>query len=124
MDYRNYSSKADKPHEIHPIWRGIGCLLLLVIPVISFASADLLLRYARANVAGMSIPVELRGDVQVPAYGLVQDFPAVLVMTFMVALVLFGALAIVNAIIYSMSGKTRASLNSPPERYQKKRRLK
>ena len=25
---------------IHPIWRGIGCLLLILIPIIAFAAAD------------------------------------------------------------------------------------
>jgi len=25
---------------IHPIWRGIGCLMLILIPIIAFAAAD------------------------------------------------------------------------------------
>jgi hypothetical protein len=29
-----------KNKGIHPIWRGIGCLMLILIPIIAFAAAD------------------------------------------------------------------------------------
>lgn len=124
MDYRNFSTKKEVAQGTHPIWRGIGCLLMLVIPVISFTGGDLLLRYIRANLAGFAVPVELRGDYFIPGYGLVQDILAVLVLGFMLALVLFGLLAIFNAIIYGMTANTKASLNAPPQRPSKKRRLR
>lgn len=124
MDYRNFSTKKDVSQDTHPIWRGIGCLLMLVIPVISFTGADLLLRYVRGNVAGFAVPVELRGNYTIPGYGTVQDVMAVLVLAFLLALVMFGALAIFNAVVYGMSGSTRASLNAPVQRHKKKRKLK
>lgn len=33
-----------RPWKIHPIWRGIGCLLIFLLPIISFAGAMLLVR--------------------------------------------------------------------------------
>jgi hypothetical protein len=31
-----------RPWDIHPIWRGIGCILFLVGPIIAFAAAHIL----------------------------------------------------------------------------------
>jgi len=36
------SGKKEKKQE-HPIWRGIGCILIIVIPVFSFFAASLLI---------------------------------------------------------------------------------
>jgi hypothetical protein len=34
----------DKPKEMHPIWRGIGCVMLVLIPLISYAAALVVLQ--------------------------------------------------------------------------------
>lgn len=47
---------AKKP--VHPIWRGIGCVLLVVIPVISYVTADYLINN-RASIPWVVIPTEL-----------------------------------------------------------------
>lgn len=40
-NYSLYQKKEKKPKKtIHPIWRGIGCVLLVVIPIISYIAAD------------------------------------------------------------------------------------
>ena len=33
-------SKSMPPKRVHPIWRGIGCVMLLLIPIVSYAAAD------------------------------------------------------------------------------------
>lgn len=35
---REQNNPAKRP--IHPIWRGIGCALLIIIPVVSYVAAD------------------------------------------------------------------------------------
>lgn len=43
-NYSLYQKKEKKPKKtIHPIWRGIGCVLLVVIPFISYIAADFLI---------------------------------------------------------------------------------
>lgn len=37
-NYREQKNPSKKP--IHPIWRGIGCALMIIIPVISYVAAD------------------------------------------------------------------------------------
>lgn len=36
--FREQKNPSKKP--IHPVWRGIGCALLIIIPVISYVAAD------------------------------------------------------------------------------------
>jgi hypothetical protein len=31
-----------RPWQVHPIWRGIGCVMMLVIPIMAYAGAVLL----------------------------------------------------------------------------------
>jgi hypothetical protein len=43
--YSMYQTRKDtnkEKEQIHPIWRGIGCILLILIPVISYITADYL----------------------------------------------------------------------------------
>ncbi len=42
-------SSGPFPWRVHPIWRGIGFLLLILIPIISFGLAELLLDWMAAN---------------------------------------------------------------------------
>jgi hypothetical protein len=59
--YSQYSSPESKKktnNNIHPVWRGIGCILLVVIPVISYFTADYLVTNAE-NISWMIIPQEL-----------------------------------------------------------------
>lgn len=37
------------PWRVHPIWRGIGCLLLILIPIISYGLAEVLLEWLAVN---------------------------------------------------------------------------
>jgi hypothetical protein len=34
--------ETGRPWDVHPLWRGIGCLMIILIPVLSFAGAVLL----------------------------------------------------------------------------------
>ena len=46
--YDRYDKPMHKPRpwKIHPIWRGIGCLMLVIIPVIAWAGAYEFMRIA------------------------------------------------------------------------------
>lgn len=40
--YETTVRKPKAPWRIHPIWQGIGCLMMIIIPVISYAGSVLL----------------------------------------------------------------------------------
>ena len=47
-NYDRYEKTRDrsKDKNVHPIWRGIGCMMLILIPVMAYAAADLFLQAA------------------------------------------------------------------------------
>lgn len=120
--YVNYDKKERSP-EPHPVWRGIGLIMLIMIPVLSFAIAEQLMLYFAANNI-VIIEQLLAPPVEVPLWGPVYNWPAMLVFTFVIALILFGIFALINAMIYGTSkDKTLQSLESPPKQFKKKRKL-
>ena len=40
----NVSKKEERPWTIHPVWRGIGCIWLIILPVMSYIASWLLIR--------------------------------------------------------------------------------
>lgn len=120
---RYVSDKKERSAEPHPIWRGIGLIMIIVIPILSFAVADqLMIYFAENNI--LIIEQLVRPPVEVPLWGAVYNWPAMLIFTFIIAIILFGIFALVNAVIYGASSeKTLQKLEAPPKQYKKKRKL-
>lgn len=117
------SDKKERSPDPHPVWRGIGFVMIVMIPLMSFAIADQLMRYFAENNIRI-INELLAPPVEVPLWGTVYNWPAMLVFAFVIALIMFGLFAMVNAVIYrSSSSKTLQTLESPPKSYKKKRKL-
>lgn len=116
--------ERERSDEPHPIWRGIGLVMMVLIPLVSFALSDVLLQWGRTR--GVTIPVELRtGVTAVPLYGDVVDIYAILILAAAIMLVLFGLFTIINAAVYRASGnKTYQAFESTPQKYKKKRKLR
>jgi hypothetical protein len=55
--------KSDGPHVI---WRGIGCLMMIIIPVISFAAGYETINYAVEN--NLQVPYQLLGTPRYPDF--------------------------------------------------------
>ena len=129
MRSRRYSPKVEanrKQREMkrqpHVIWRGIGCLMIIILPLISCAAADIILQYGKTNW-GVIIPPEWRAEVAVPFYGVVQDFVAVLVFTAVLTFGAFTLMFVFYAALYKMAGdRTYTALDAPPQRYKPRRR--
>ena len=102
--YSNYSSDRNviAPQKtIHPVWRGIGCVMMVLIPGMAFAGALLILQENAKNV-WFKIPSDL----------LVKEFsdPLILIkaiFTFVIALFLYFLFAMVTFIINRFFGPPR-----------------
>ncbi len=118
------NQKRERKREPHPIWRGIGFAMIIIIPLFSFAGADLLVQYLRTS--GVTLPTQLRADtIELPVYGPLTDYKAVLVVAAVIAMILFGLFTLINAAMYqASSGKTYQVFESEPQAYKKKRKLK
>lgn len=115
--------EVERRRQPHPIWRGIGFLMIVLIPVVSFVFSDVMVQFAKKR--GVAIPEQLaRISLNIPMYGKVNDLLAVLILTFVVALVLFSIFTIINAAAYRASAdKTTQVFESKPQYFKRKRKL-
>jgi hypothetical protein len=116
--YGQYSRRPpqkQRPWEIHPVWRGIGCLLMVLIPVISYAGAVLIIRENLIR-GWLPIPAQLASRVILPYVGGVPYFFATLIVAALLTLVGFGLITALYALIYGLVGPSRyGPLDAPPE---------
>jgi len=87
----------DEPANVHPIWRGIGFILLGVIAIMSYAGANLLVDANKTN-GWITVPTDIRGGVS-----WAPDLYAELIVMFFLMMIGFGIITIVYSIIYKIS---------------------
>ncbi len=131
---RETTSLDNRVKQPHPVWRGIGCLVLLIIPVISYALAVLLVGYALQT--GFAIPVQLLGYPVMPVWlfkvpGLIgllnwiQSQPnlyAYLITTLFTLLFVSGVFSVFYAVTYRIIGPSRYTrLDAPPPKIKVKK---
>ncbi len=116
MKYNDRSRMTERPWKIHPIWRGIGCILMLVIPVIAYAGAVVLVR-ENSQQKWLPMPAELMQTVNLPYVGDVKNFFAVAIVAVLLMIIGFGVVTIIYSMIYSAFGPPRLGpLDAPPVR--------
>ncbi len=130
----DFNEHQKKTGSVHPIWRGIGCILMVVIPVLSYLGATTVAREnAKAN--WFAVPPELSKHLDLsfvwrylPALksalgGLeeLHNFDILLTVGFLI--VGFGLLAVVYSMLYSAVGPSRyGPLDAPPVKSSPKRK--
>ena len=96
--YQQYHRDTkDATKNVHPIWRGIGFLLLGVIAVMSYAGANLLVDANKIN-NWIQVPIEIRGGVS-----WAPDLYAELIVMFFLMMIGFGLITIIYSLIYKIS---------------------
>ncbi len=118
--YGKYSTRVDqstRPWKIHPVWQGIGCIMLIIIPLMAYAGAVLLVE-ANWEAGWVPAPYDFMKAVYIPVVNIVVDhLYANLAVAFLLSLLGFGAMMIVYTVIYSVIGPSRyGPLDSPPLR--------
>jgi hypothetical protein len=125
-----------RPWAVHPIWRGIGCIWLILSPLLAYALASLLVEYDMKS-GFFALPGELTSTVIIPltrfspaaiaAYVVVKDLAAPhlfanLMVAGLILIIGFGIVMVIYAIIYSISGPKRLGpLDAPPIRRKTRR---
>jgi hypothetical protein len=93
--YSRYQKPQEEKREsVHPIWRGIGCLMIFLILVMSFAGASVFLEANQRN-GWIFVPDELLGSVP-----LVPIQYANLIVALFFALIGFGIFVIIYSLIF------------------------
>ena len=121
-----YQQVKERRWKIHPIWRGIGLLLIIMVPIMSFAGAILLVRQ-NFQQGWFQVPAELLRSVSIPQ--LAQFAPelsrlylvdGLVTLAFMV--LGFGILSVIYSLLYSMFAPSRyGPVDSPPIRKSPRR---
>ena len=125
MGFETFSKSTDDGRKPHPVWRGIGFFLLILIPILSFALADVAVQYVKLNVRGARVPEAFQPDINLPVYGTVNDWPLVLIVAFLFALALFSIFSVFNAAAYRATrDQNKSVFESEKQPYKPKRKLK
>ena len=127
MSFHSMRSKKERERarQPHPVWRGIGLIMIVLIPILSCAISDKLIQDFKTNVEGFYLPDMLKISVDIPLYGMVNNFGAVLALTLLVSLGLFGIFAIINAMVYrAYRDQNLRVFESQPQRYKREKKLK
>ena len=116
----------------HPVWRGIGCILMIVVPIISFELAELTIQ---SNWAQQYVPYQLLGYPVMPAilwkpgfldpiFGFIQGLPnfyGVLVLFLLYVIVIGAFVSVGNAFLYKTLGPPRyGPQDAPPPKIKAK----
>jgi hypothetical protein len=116
--YQKLSRQAPPPRRpwaVHPIWRGIGCLILLIGPIVALAAAHLILDMNQER-AWVAVPPEFSTPFTLPGadYTITHFFGDLLVAV-VILLIGFALVMIIYSIIYSILGPSRyGPLDAPP----------
>jgi hypothetical protein len=128
---RDLPAKQEGPHVI---WRGIGCLLMIVIPAISIALGVLTVDYGVTH--GWPIPYQLLTAPVLPSlfykssglliiFGPLTRIPslyAYISASLLYMLFLSGVISLFYATIYRFTGPSRyGPLDAPPPKIKTKR---
>ena len=137
--YRSSAKPIQKPLDTgpHVIWRGLGCLMMVIIPVISYAAAYEIVNYGLTN--GWIIPYQFLGTPQLPElirksnalWALfrpitsIQNFYAYVAFGTLIMVLISGTISVIYAVVYRILGPSRwGPLAMPPPKFKTKKYLR
>jgi hypothetical protein len=113
MVYKYRDAEPERKDKVHPIWRGIGCLLLILIPLISFASSILLVD-AGLPQQYIRMTGNLARLIDVPGFGLI-PLLYVGIVTVVLSVLGFVLMTVLYSFVYMFTGRSKyGPLDSPP----------
>lgn len=109
----------ERPWTIHPVWRGIGCLLLLLVPIMAWFAAGLVIKSSLSSL----FPYEFSQVIVIPFIHVAALDKLILqanyyfqntnfmfgqvFLTVIFSFIGFGIIALLYAIIYRVAGPPR-----------------
>jgi hypothetical protein len=134
--YSSYSHQKEKPRNVgvHPVMRGIGCIMIILVPILSYGIAVLLVNYGFSH--GWPIPpnwygpptihpllLRLEGLRPIWDFLIQQDnLIANLIFTVAIIVVIGGIMSVIYGYMYTLFGPPRyGPMDVPPIRIKVKR---
>ncbi len=127
--YTSYARKKETPRQtgVHPVMRGIGCILIIVVPILAYGISMLVVDYGTKQ--NWPIPKTWYGQIPVhpllwkiqgltPILHFLQaqnNLEANLIFTAVLILVIGGVLSLVYGYIYTIFGPPKyGPMDAPP----------
>ena len=116
-DYKN-----DKKQAVHPVWRGIGFLLMIIIPILSFLASEVILDMNN-QYGWFMIPAELFLNNQPQFLNLLAKvgiyltdmlLPAKIVMTIGISFIIYTLFMLVTFLMNRLFGPPRYQVPDVP----------
>jgi len=134
--YSTIQRQPPKPRNqgVHPVMRGIGCILMIVVPILAYGVSVLLVNYGGTH--GWPIPASMYGPPSIPpllwkVQGLQpilqflqtqSNLEANLLFAVVIAAVIGGIMSIIYGYIYTLFGPPKyGPQDAPPIRKKVKR---
>ena len=126
-DYSQGQSSRSKPKAPHDVWRGIGCLMILIIPAISIAAGYETIKFAINNK--WPIPYQILGAARLPdifystpglrtIFNPISNIPnlyANVLASILFMILIGGLISVIYAAVYRMVGPDRyGPTDAPP----------
>ncbi|MCB9134834.1 MAG: hypothetical protein H6636_05385 [Anaerolineales bacterium] len=114
MGYRFREAESAKKDPVHPVWRGIGCLLIIIIPIMALAGATILYD-ARIPQRYFAVTSDLA--YHNPAIPWIGNYPIpyILLITAVVTFLGYVLLTVFYSLIFRVgSGSRYGPLDAPP----------
>ena len=116
--YSTKESSYGKTPEVHPIWRGIGFALIILIPVLSYFAGLLLIDANKLNHY-VSIPPDLMAPKGDPYLYMK------IILTVVISFVVYAVFMMITFISHRLFGPARyGPLDAPPIRRKIQKRWK
>lgn len=100
--YSSYNRRTpldERPWTIHPIWRGIGCVLMLLIPIMAYAGAILLVQ-ANLKAGWVPLPAQFTRTVNFPYIGNIEHLLANLIVAVLLSFIGFALMSFLYSILF------------------------
>lgn len=134
--YTSYQRQQERIQrgQVHPVMRGIGCILIAIVPIISYLSAVLIVKFGISK--GWPIPPNWIGTPTIPPLLLklqglrtMLDFIALqtnltanIVFAIAITVFIFGVLAVIYGFVFKLMGPPQyGPTDAPPIRVKVKR---
>ncbi len=131
--YAKFQRKTPEKKGLNPIWRGIGCILIVVVPLLAYG---LMVLFVPVIIATGKVPYQLLGFVHFPdwAYkvrvvadivifiGSIQNLWLNIITFFVIVLILTTVASLLYSWIYSVVGPARyTEMDAPPSKHKVKK---
>jgi len=128
------SNKPPMPkvnREVHPVMRGIGCIMMVIVPIISFAAATIIVNnFPIPLLPGMTRAIDVPAwmftlDGLVPLFNYIEGQPLLvsyIIFALVISILLFAIMSIVYGFIYKAFGPSQyGPTDEPPIRKKVKK---